>query len=99
MNGMENSNLLLEHMHASKFLLALSWLHTFFPTLLVQCTRKGALSTFFTHLFEPPEEIAVIGAGCSVASEAVAEIVDYYNLTMVETKVIAYQYVCIPIYQ
>ena len=67
----------------------------------MQCTRKGALTTFFTHLFEPPEEIAVIGAGCSVASEAVAEIVDYYNLTMVEMKlfVTSYQYVCILIVQ
>jgi len=48
-----------------------------------ECNRKQALDTFFLHLFNPPHEVAVVGAGCSVASEALAEIIPYYNLSMV----------------
>jgi len=53
--------------------------------VLMQCNRKQALDTFFLHLFNPPHEVAVVGAGCSVASEALAEIIPYYNLSMVCT--------------
>ena len=34
-------------------------------------------------MFQPPVKLGIIGAGCSVATEAVAEVAYYYNLTQV----------------
>lgn len=48
---------------------------------LFQCSRKVALQNFHAHLFQPPTKTAVLGSGCSTATEATAELGPYYNLT------------------
>ena len=49
-----------------------------------QCNRTAALDGLFTQLFQPPQEkVALIGSGCSTATEATAEISHYYNITQV----------------
>ena len=51
---------------------------------LIQCNRTAALDGLFKHLFQPPQgKIALIGSGCSAATEATAEISHYYNITHV----------------
>ena len=50
---------------------------------VLQCTRKGALDAFFTQLFESPRAVAAVGAGCSIATEALAEVAHYYNFSVV----------------
>ena len=53
-----------------------------------QCNRTAALDGLFKQLFQPPQEkVALIGSGCSVATEATAEISHYYNITHVSSKV------------
>ena len=42
-----------------------------------------ALTNFHAHLIQPPTKIGVIGSGCSVATEATAEVGPFYNLTQV----------------
>ena len=50
----------------------------------MQCDKKAALDGLFTQLFQPPQEkVALIGSGCSVATEATAEISHYFNITQV----------------
>ena len=44
-----------------------------------------ALNAFFKNISVGPEKIAVIGCGCSVATEAVAEISSFWNITQVST--------------
>ena len=54
-----------------------------------QCDRTAALNGFFTQLLQPPQnKLALIGSGCSVATEATAQIAHYYNITQVGTVVI-----------
>jgi len=42
-----------------------------------------ALNAFFNQIISGPVKIAVIGSGCSVATEPTAEISHYYNITQV----------------
>ncbi len=49
----------------------------------MQCNRQTSHAAFFTQMFQPPVKLGIIGAGCSVATEAVAEVAYYYNLTQV----------------
>ena len=49
----------------------------------MQCHRTTALDSLFTQLREEPTKIAAMGAGCSVATEATAEVSHYYNITQV----------------
>ena len=42
-----------------------------------------ALNTLFNQIIPGPVKIAVIGSGCSVATEATADISHYYNITHV----------------
>ena len=57
--------------------------------LFIQCDRTKALDEYFS-VVEAKEEnfvqnIAIIGAGCSVASLPIAEICHYYNMPIVST--------------
>ena len=56
----------------------------FSVVLTFQCTRTDSLDVFFedTQLDAVPK-IAVIGCGCSVATEPVAEISHHWNITQV----------------
>ena len=55
----------------------------------LQCTRTDSLDVFFkdTQLSSVPK-IAVIGCGCSIATEPVAEISHQWNITQVATYVL-----------
>ena len=51
---------------------------------IMQCNGITALRQFFSKLRDRQTQyIAVVGAGCSPATEPVAEIVNYYNMPMV----------------
>ena len=46
----------------------------------------AALNETFTNIFRSPNHnalVAIIGAGCSAAIEAIAEVSYYYNITQV----------------
>ena len=49
-----------------------------------QCNRAAALDGLFTQLFETSRwKVALIESGCSVATEATAEISHYYDIVHV----------------
>ena len=52
--------------------------------LNMQCHRGRSLDTFFEGILsDPPKKLAVIGCGCSVATEPVAEISHQWNISHV----------------
>ena len=52
--------------------------------LLLQCARTDSLEVFFKDIRNKPQpKIAVVGCGCSVATEAVAAISHYWNISQV----------------
>ena len=53
----------------------------------VQCNRTVSLDALHSQIFHEPKKLAVIGAGCSVATEPTAEISHYYNITQVCTNI------------
>ena len=63
-------------------LILLLILHTCY-TYTIQCNGTVALDALFNQLIPAPVKIAVIGSGCSVATEATADISHYYNITHV----------------
>ena len=46
----------------------------------MQCVRKTSLDTFFDGILSDPVKIGVIGCGCLVATEPVAEIIHHWNI-------------------
>ena len=54
-------------------------------TISIQCNRGKSLDAFFDDvLLQPdPVKIALIGCGCSVATEPVAEISHKWNISQV----------------
>ena len=48
-----------------------------------QCNRTDALGAFFPQVIEEPLKVAIVGSGCSLATEPTAEVSRYYNLTQV----------------
>ena len=53
-------------------------------SLLLQCTRTDSLDVFFKDIQNINEpKIAVVGCGCSVATEPVAEISHHWNISQV----------------
>ena len=52
-----------------------------------QCHGVTALREFFGRLSDRQTQyLAVVGAGCSPATEPIAEIVNYYNIPMVSSE-------------
>ena len=52
--------------------------------MCIQCNTTAALDGFFTQLTQPPQnKLALIGSGCSVATEATAQIAHYHNVIQV----------------
>ena len=50
----------------------------------MQCDETRSLSLFFATVAEAnPAVLGVLGAGCSVASEAVAQIIHHWNISQV----------------
>ena len=52
-------------------------------TCLLQCQHIRSLDDFFLDIQMDPVEIAVIGCGCTVATEPVAEISHRWNIPQV----------------
>ena len=50
---------------------------------IMQCQRMEALDVFFNVILKEPMKIAVVGCGCSVATEPVAEISHRWNIPQV----------------
>ena len=51
-----------------------------------------ALDALFNQIIPGPVKIAVIGSGCSVATEATADISHYYNITQVRNIMLSAVY-------
>ena len=51
--------------------------------IYVQCHRGKSLDTFFEGIRSDPVKLAVVGCGCSVATEPVAEISHRWNISQV----------------
>ena len=53
-------------------------------TILMQCDRTRSLDLFFTTVPQAtPHVLGLLGCGCSVASEPVAEIIHHWNISQV----------------
>ena len=50
----------------------------------MQCDRIGSLNAFIADAFSGPDRIALIGCGCSVATEPVAEVSHFWNISQVK---------------
>lgn len=48
-----------------------------------QCNRSSSLKAFHDDVFSGPDRIALLGCGCSVATEPVAETSHYWNISQV----------------
>ena len=48
-----------------------------------QCNRTESFKSFFKQILLEPTKIAVIGSGCSPATEPTAEVSSFYNITHV----------------
>ena len=48
-----------------------------------QCNRTVSLDALYSQVIHEPKKLAVIGSGCSVATEPAAEVSHYYNVTQV----------------
>ena len=57
---------------------------------VLQCSRTTALDVFFEQILSETEyqKLAVIGAGCSLATEPTAEISHQFNITQVYVQCI-----------
>ena len=52
--------------------------------LQIECNRTAALDALFRQMFDSSHSfVALIESGCSVATEATAEVSHYYNITQV----------------
>ena len=52
---------------------------------MLQCQRQQAIKALFKQIpYAQPKRIALIGGGCSTASEPTVEISQYFNLMQVE---------------
>ena len=51
--------------------------------IIIQCNRTESLNALHSLIFREPKKLAVIGSGCSVATEPTAEVSHYYNVTQV----------------
>ena len=54
-----------------------------FDHLRFQCDAGVATYKMFDQLYQPPTEIMVLGCGCSIESEATAQVSHLFNITQV----------------
>ena len=58
------------------------WIHEGFP---LQCRRQHAIEAFYEQVpYSEPKRVALIGGGCSVATESIAETSHHFNLMQVQ---------------
>ena len=53
---------------------------------ILQCNRTIAFNALFNQMLLGPTKVALIGSGCSVATEPTAEVSQFYNITQVGTR-------------
>ena len=54
---------------------------------MFQCSRTNSLDLFFATVAEAhPSVLGLVGCGCSVASEPVAEIIHHWNISQVSVQ-------------
>ena len=71
------------HILSSFGILFSMWLK---PSLFLQCARNVSLEEFFADIrSQPPARLFVIGCGCSIATEPVAEISHFWEVVMVSS--------------
>ena len=58
----------------------------------LQCHQGRALDAFFNGILSEPVKLAVVGCGCSVATEPVAEISHRWNISQVMNTRVSHQY-------
>ena len=56
-----------------------------------------SLRAIHVQFFNPPTKIAAIGSGCSIATEASAEVSHFYNITQVGARYIMHELVIMPV--
>ena len=60
----------------------------------MQCDETLSLSLFFAAVAEASPVLGVVGGGCSVASEAMAQIMHHWNISQVNISVFACCTIC-----
>ena len=56
--------------------------------LSIQCHRGRSLDAFFDGIQSDPVKLAVVGCGCSIATEPVAEISHQWNISQVASVIV-----------
>lgn len=51
-----------------------------------QCDETVSIQALFEQLLSNPVKVAIVGSGCSVATEPAAELSSFYNVTQVRIK-------------
>lgn len=54
----------------------------------MQCNKHDAQRTFLEQIISGQDKVALIGCGCSLATEPVAEISRFWNITHVSSSII-----------
>ena len=55
-----------------------------FYVTTVQCNREVALDAFYKQMKYLPTKIGWVASGCSLATQAIAELTHFYNITQVK---------------
>lgn len=78
-----------------RFLIFKIWNSIHFSLTMMQCNHSVALKSFFHQVvWNEPVKLALIGSGCSVATEPTADISHFYNITQVLCLLPAGQQYC-----
>ena len=65
--------------------------HEYISCIIMQCDRTRSLDQFFATVAQAdPPVLGLLGCGCSVASEPVAEIIHHWNISQVSKNSIDY---------
>ena len=56
--------------------------------MLLQCHHDRSVDAYLHGMFaDPPRKLAIVGCGCSVATEPVAELSHHWNISQVRLDV------------
>ena len=81
------SHLVVNSMDAITGLSLMNIMYIFLKPCHVQCNHSVALESFFHQVvWKEPVKLALIGGGCSVATEPTADVSHFYNITQVLSK-------------
>ena len=54
-----------------------------FFDIYIQCNREVALDAYFKQMKYPPVKVGWVASGCSLATQPIAELTHFYNITQV----------------